>query len=289
MAEIEVIGPGTVSIGRGTSIGANVRAIFGAPGRIVLGDYVTIGENVKFVVEAGEVSVDDWSTLHSETTVLSKHGVTIGQHCWFGQSCVIDGTGGMTIHDGVRVGMYSQLWSHVAAGEQIEGCTLFAETPTVIEADVWLVGTCFVASGVTIGRRTVALSGSNVTKSCEADAVLAGAPARVREGISFYKPVSLDDKMDMLARWLNEYRVMHDLPDGSLEVNEKQITLDGGTDGRILFQREGEIEDGEPGGQTTVCSLETKHYSKAFTPLERKVLKFLSGNKARFYRAEQPI
>lgn len=284
MADIEVIGPGSVSVGRGASIGANVRAMFVTPGQIVLGDYVNIGDDTKFVVEAGEVTVDDWSTLHSGTTVLSKRGVTIGQHCWFGQNCVIDGTGGMTIHDGVRVGMYSQLWSHVAAGEQIEGCTLFAEVPTVIESDVWLVGTCFVASGVTIGRRTVALSGSNITKSCDAGAVLAGAPARVREGINFYKAIAPDEKMKMLAGWLEEYCAVHALPVTSLDVTDELITLDAGADGRIVFQRDGDIDGKQRDERTTRCSLATKHYTKTFTPLERKVLKYLSGNKARFYR-----
>ncbi|MCW6537276.1 acyltransferase [Sphingomonas lycopersici] len=285
MADIDVIGPGSVTIGKGSSIGTNVRAIFSAPTRIILGDYVSIGDNTKFIIENGDVTIDDWSTLHNDCSLFSKRGVIIGQHCWFGQSCVIDGTGGMTIRNGVRVGMYSQLWSHVAAGEQIEGCTLFAETPTVLEEDVWLVGTCFVASGVTVGRRTVALSGSNVTKSCEANSVIAGAPARVREGVNFYKPITLREKMALLAGWLEDFCVLYNLPRGSLTVTDAAIALDAGSDGRIVFHRDdGAVFEGD--GRTTHCCLTSKRYLKAFTPIEHKVLKFLSGNKARFYRAQ---
>jgi acetyltransferase-like isoleucine patch superfamily enzyme len=206
MNDITIIGPGTVRLGRNVSIQPGVRAIFSEPATIELGDYVTIGENTKFIVESSDVAIGDWSTIHNDSTVLCKRGVSIGQHCWFGQSTVIDGTGGMTIDNGVRVGMYSQLWSHVAAGEQIEGCTLFGETPSHLCEDVWLVGTCFVASGVTVGRRTVALAGSNITKSCPPDSVLAGAPARVREGLSFYRPVSMDEKVAMLRDWLDAFR-----------------------------------------------------------------------------------
>ena len=75
---------------------------------------------MKFVCDGGDVAIDDWTSFHDRCLVLSGKGVTIGQHGWVRTNTIIDGTGGITIGNGVRVGMYSQLWSHVAAGEQIE-------------------------------------------------------------------------------------------------------------------------------------------------------------------------
>ena len=34
--------------------------------------------------------------------------------------------------------------------------------------------------------------------------VVAGAPARVKEGLSFYRDISLDEKFALLARWLSQ-------------------------------------------------------------------------------------
>lgn len=278
-------GPGVVSVGNFSSIGKDVKAIFSGKGSITIGEYVTIGNGVKFIVESGDVFIDDWTTLHNDITVLSKSGVTIGEHCWFGQYTVIDGTGGLTIESGVRVGMYSQIWTHVAAGEQIEGCTLYAETPSRIGADVWLVGTCFVASGVNIGNRTVALAGSNITKDCPPNSVLAGAPARVREGLSFYREISLDEKFDLLREWLSEF-VMHvGLSSEHLAIDNEKISLSWNDEGRVIFHKntisfEKSLKIDAIG--ETHCCIESKRYKKAYTSAERRVLKYLSGNKARF-------
>ena len=51
--------------------------------------------------------------------ILAEEEMKIGHNCWFGQHTVLDATGGLEIHNGVRVGMFSQIWTHVASGEQI--------------------------------------------------------------------------------------------------------------------------------------------------------------------------
>ncbi|MDF2496167.1 hypothetical protein [Sphingomonas sp.] len=288
MNQINIIGSdrGQVEIGRNCSIGDGVKIIFVGQGIVRIADYVTIGDNVKMVIEGGEVSIGDWSTLHNDTTVFCKAGVTIGAHCWFGQNVVIDGTGGLTLEKGVRVGMFSQLWTHVAAGEQIEGCTLYAETPTHIEADVWLVGTCTVGSGVRIGSRSVALAGSNVVKNCPPNSVLAGAPAKIKEGINFYRDISLMQKFEMLKGWLLEapFAASADIVS---DDDAGIITVSMGDAGAIRFYRDAASFDEQRGrfGTDSACCIENKLYTKTFVAAEQKVLKHLSGNKARFTAA----
>ena len=273
-------------MGQGCSIAENVQIIFVKPATVKLGDYVTLGDGVKMIVDGGNVTIGDWTTLHSDTLVLSKTGVSIGQHCWFGQNSVLDGTGGLTVEHGVRVGMYSQLWTHVAAGEQIEGCTLFGERPIHVESDVWLVGSCIVASGVRIGRRTVALIGSNLTKDAPAEVVLAGSPAKIKEGLAFYKPVTLDEKFEMLKTWLRQLTDVPVIDAPNLTVNGDVMTVHWDDIEKVTFHKfasdfDRAISTRLP--KTTLCCVEDKRYVKAMTTAERSVLKALAGNKARFY------
>ena len=283
MAQPIVSGVGTVEIGHSSSIGDNVQIIFSMPGKVVIGDYCSLGPGVKIICSGGDATIGDWTTLHDGCLVLSgKHNV-IGDHCWFGQLSVLDGSGGLTIGRGVRVGMYSQIWSHVAAGEQIEGCTLYGERPVTIEDDVWLVGSCIVASGVTLGRRTVALIGSNITKSWPENSVLAGSPAAPKQNISFYKQITLDEKWVLLSGWASDIsRELH----LTLTADTKEaLVLADETGGRVFFAKlssaASELRATHPGA--TVCCIDDKTYNKCLTTVEKRVLKYLAGNKARFF------
>lgn len=286
MREIKKTGNGTIKIGNQCSIGENVSVIFSRPAIVDFGDYVSLGDNVKIIVDGGDVRVGDWTTLHSDTLVLSKSGVKIGAHCWFGQNTILDGTGGLTIENGVRVGMYSQLWSHVAAGEQIEGCTLYGESPIHICSDVWLVGSCMVATGVKIGKRTIALAGSNITKSCGDNVVLAGSPAKLKADLSFYREITLDEKFELLHRWLVELTFPSVNGAPSLTRENDVIIVHWGDAEKVKFYKlakayEVALESSHP--KTTLCCVEDKRYVKALTTAEKSVLKYLAGNKARFY------
>lgn len=286
MYDLNIQGNGQIKIASSAQVSPEIEVIFQSPGQITIGDYCVIGPGVKFVCAGGDVTIGDWTTLHDRCLVLSGKGVQIGAHCWFGQNTVIDGTGGITIGRGVRVGMYSQLWSHVAAGEQIEGCTLIGERPVVIEDDVWLVGSCIVASGVTIGYRSVALIGSNITKSCSSNTVLAGVPAVAKPNLSFYRDIALDEKWKLLKLWLEEIAMSMGI---KYHANDSDgtIALCTNTDlssESIIFTRNtvtaSQMRLQHP--EATVCCVEDKTYNKRLSAIELKVLKPLSGNKARF-------
>ncbi len=285
MNKFQITGEGHVEIGSFTQIHHSAQIDFIKPGRVTIGDYCNIGPSVKFVCSGGDVTIGDWTTLHEHCLVLCGERVIIGPHGWFGQNCVIDGSGGITIGRGARVGMYSQLWSHVASGEQIEGCTLFGQRPVTLEDDVWLVGSCIVASGVTLGRRTVALIGSNITKSWPAESVIAGAPAASKAGLSFYKNLSLDEKWDLLKTWVEAAAPGIGMSvealgtsalwvKGTTESGANQVAFVRDTaEAALLRARRTDI---------TVCCIEDKSYNKQLNATEQRILKVLCGNKARF-------
>lgn len=275
-------GPGTVEIGNFVNIGENVQFIFSEPATLKIGDYCTIGSGVKIISSSGDISIGDWTSMHDNCLVLSGAYVNIGQHCWFGQNSIIDGSGGLRIGNGVRVGMYSQIWSHVAAGEQIEGCTLFGERPVEIEDDVWLVGSCIVASGLKIGRRTIALIGSNITKSWPENSVIAGSPAAAKSNLSFYREITLEEKWTLMNQWIDSVSKKFKLKidrtkEGLLYVQSSEHH------GKVIFVKNNELFNTvSQMDQATICGIENKIYRKKLTKLEWVLLKFLSGNKARF-------
>ena len=289
MDEFNITGQGKVSTGRYTQIGEGAQIVFIKPGKVTIGDYCNIGPGVKIVCSGGDVEIGDWTTLHDNCLVLSTQYAYIGEHCWFGQNCVIDGSGGLKIGQGVRVGMYSQIWSHVAAGEQIEGCTLYGERAVVIEDNVWLVGSCIVASGVTLGTRVVALIGSNITKSFLGGSVIAGTPAALKPGLSFYRDITLDEKWALLLNWMGE------------AANELELTVTPEGDDRLFVHAINSSNDSiafvkktatatalrNEHPALTVCCIEDKTYNKQLNSTERQVLKYLAGNKARFHAIAQ--
>lgn len=273
----------TLIVGKKTKVHADVQFVGTGSGNVIIGDYCRIGSGVKVVVGDNDVLIGDWTTLHDNTLVLGGAGVTIGAHCWFGQNCILDGTGRLDIGNGVRVGMYSQIWSHVAAGEQIEGCTLIGERPVRIEDNVWLVGSCIVASGVTLGRRLVALIASNITKSFPANVVIAGAPAQIKDSLNFYRNIDVAEKFQLLVGWLEDYansnglnlQVKPDCSSVTVQLDDEYI--------EFFAEISGFDTALATDSQHTICCVQNKKYRKTFSQIEENILGFLAGNKARFY------
>ena len=281
MSDYKLIGDGSVELGEKCTLGEGVTFIINSPSKIIINDYVTIGDNVKFVVDAGDVYIDDCSTLHSNILIMSTKGLYISEHCWFGQNTVLDGTGGLYIGRGVRVGMYSQVWTHVAAGEQIEGCTLYGESPVKINNDAWLVGSCTVSSGVTIGEKAICMNGSNITKNVMPNTVVMGTPAKERENLAFYKHLDLAEKFSLLEIWLRSFCEFNDC---DLEINNDCISIVGSNDQAHFFKTISEYSKIVKESTVSYFCVENKKYIKSLNSLEGKLIKYLSGNKARFYK-----
>lgn len=277
------IGDGEVIFGEHVKIGDNVKFIFSKNNKITIGNNVTIGDNTKFIVSSGDVCIGDWTTIHEECLVLSEDGVSIGEHGWFGRNTIIDGTGGLIIKNGVRVGMYSQIWTHVAAGELIEGCRLIGKKAVVLENDVWLVGSCTVSSGVTIGEKAICLNGSNVTKSVIPNAVVAGSPAVAREKLKFYKPLTPEAKYSLMSEWMTIFSSEYDL---NLEMNHNGkniIKISKNDESLYMCLDVSDYESVETKENECKMCIETKKYNKTQLFIERLTMKYLSSNKARFY------
>lgn len=275
--------PDFVEIGKFNRIGENViiQAIRGAKSpKLVIGDCNIINDNVKILVGDEGVTIKDWNVIHNDILIIGEDKIEIGHNCWFGQNTILDGSGGLSVGNGVRVGMYSQIWTHVASGEQIEGCILYAKRKTVIENNVWLVGSCVVGSGITLGEKSTYLINSVVTKDTEANRVYSGAPAKLMEKANFYKNVSLVDKFDMLFNWACEYASEN--IDVVIKRNgNEEIEITNSENEKLYFISEiDNFQYDRP--LTTVFNMKDKTFEKKYTSLERSFYSFIYNNKARF-------
>ena len=244
----------------------------------VIGDNNIINDNTRIFIR-GEFRLGDWNVLHNDMLVMAEDHLLIGHNCWFGQNTILDGAGGLEIGNGVRVGMYSQIWTHVASGELIEGCTLFAKRETIIEDDVWLVGSCVVGSGIRLGYRSIALINSVLTKDTLANRVYAGSPAKIMEKGNFYQAISLDEKFEMLATWIKEFVALQEEPiDLVVELDHITIKASNSKESVIFFKtKPKELQNSQ-----SAFFLSDQTYIKTNTELQRNVYKYVYNNKERF-------
>lgn len=246
--------------------------------KVEIGDNNIINDNTRIFIH-GNFKMGDWNVLHNDMLVMAEQYVYIGHNFWFGQNTILDGAGGLTIGNGVRVGMYSQIWTHVASGEQIEGCTLFSKRSTIIEDDVWLVGSCVVGSGLKLGWRSVALINSVLTKDTLPDRAYAGSPAKLMENAKFYVKKTLDEKFELLMGWLQDFVILNTSVKLRNIDSKYMILEDVITNEKVIFSKNVDIEINE---EKSIFYLEDKTYLKTNSLLERKVYKYLYNNKARF-------
>jgi acetyltransferase-like isoleucine patch superfamily enzyme len=209
-----------VIVGRGAVIEDGVKIQGRSQGlarRVYIGDNAFIGHNTRAVVD--ELTIGDYTTLHNNALIAGDLPCHIGHCCWIGQHTILNSTGGLTLGNGVGVGAYSQLWSHIRHGDTLQGCRWNSSRPLVVEDDVWFVGHCIV-SPIRAQARSMALAGSVVTRDMEGNHVYAGVPARditARVGPQF-REVGLDAKYAALVARLEAFYALNPQEPRSIAV-----------------------------------------------------------------------
>jgi acetyltransferase-like isoleucine patch superfamily enzyme len=274
----------SVQLGSYNQIGKNVQIKYldahNKP-TVKIGDNNIINDNTRILVGTYPISIGDWNVFHNDMLVIVGKGVDIGHNCWFGQNTILDGTGELSIANSVRVGMYSQIWTHVASGELLEGCTLFGDSKVVIEDDVWLVGSCVVSSGVQLSKKSVFLINSVITKDSEPEKLYSGIPATINNKVEVWKRVDPVDKLKMLLEWSEvfccgkKYEINSQIESGYFSIkstDDKEML--------IFYTKE---EFTIPIEFTvSLFNILDKTLTKKNSLLERTFYKFIYGNKARF-------
>ncbi|CAB4142987.1 LpxD UDP-3-O-[3-hydroxymyristoyl] [uncultured Caudovirales phage] len=274
----------SVQLGNFNQIGKNVQIKYldeKIKPTVVIGDNNIINDNTRILIGTSPLYIGDWNVFHNDMLVMVGKGINIGHNCWFGQNTILDGTGGLSIANGVRVGMYSQIWTHVASGELVEGCMLFGDSQVTIEDDVWLVGSCVVSSGIHLRKKSVFLINSVITKDSEPEKLYSGTPATINNKVEVWKKLNPIDKLKMLLEWgelfcyNKKYKINNQIELGyfSIESTDDKEML-------IFFINEEFVIPTE--FCVSLFSILDKTLTKTNSLLERTFYKSIYNNKARF-------
>jgi len=280
-AEAIRIGEGAV-IERGTSIRG-----LGAPmRRFSMGDQAFVGFGSQILCP--EFAMGDYSQLHNTALATGYKPLAIGHNCWIGQSSILNCTEQLTIGNNVRIGTQSQLWTHVASGELLEGCTLFGESPLRLKDNVWIVGGAVISPGLVLERNSIVMTGSVLTRSTEPFHTYAGVPAKdVTEKLSFWKSMEPAEKAEMLRGFVDGFKIEQpDFADSIIFLDAGAAMPAAAANTVVVAER---VDDWEPArsGSYSLFDLSSKHYLKQRSPAEIAWMRWINGYRARFMPLEE--
>lgn len=278
-AEIIRLGDGA-EIGSGTS----VRAIRERTELLSIGDQALLDENCNVMVPRFECG--DYTRIFRNALISGYKPVTLGHNCWVGQGAILNSAETLTIGNNVRMGG-SQIWTHVASGEVLEGSRFYGEAPVIIEDDVWLMGFGHLISpGVTLARGTVVMASSVVSKSTEAYHTYSGIPARdVTDKLPAWDRPTPDEKWKKLRGFVQEFVAAQAPASGRVALVDDAAGLRNALAeevSHLIFARQVDDWDAVELSGHSVFDLATKTYWKQRTPLEIAWHHFALGFRARF-------
>ena len=126
----------------------------------------------------------------SSTKFLVNKGVDIKDYCWIGQHCIIDGSFGVYIGEGVQISGLCGIFSHSSHNSLRIMGRKYIEVPydkrlgyisgSVSIGDYSFLGVgCIILPGVTLGKGCIVGAGAVVNRSFPNHSIVAGVPARV--------------------------------------------------------------------------------------------------------------
>lgn len=247
-----------------------------------LGDNAFIGFRNQILVP--DFRMGDYSQLHNSGLNSGYKKLTIGHNCWIGQNSILNSTQDLIIENNVRIGTQSQLWTHAASGELLEGCTLFTEAPLVLKDNVWIVGGAVISPGLTLEKSSIIMTGAVLTKSTIEGHTYAGLPAKdVTEKMNFWKRVSISDKLEMIRNFSKTFKNLNP------QYSDKIFILNDDSDISKYDRRDvilivPEVKDFSviENTKASIFDLSSKFYIKRRTKIEIDFIKYNLGYRARF-------
>lgn len=153
--------------------------------------------------------------ISDTTSVHRPERVTVGDNVYIGHYCVLDGTAGLALEDGVQlaawVGVYTHS-SHIAIrlyGRHYldvpeDEMTGYERRPTTIGRYAYVGAHATILPGADVGQGAVVAAGSVVTEPVDAWSVVAGVPAKViGDSRQLDEPYLADP---LLAKWREEWQ-----------------------------------------------------------------------------------
>ena len=150
------------------------------PARIIGGNYITIGNNFSSFGRLRLEAIDRHNGVDFQPSVIIGNGVSINTDCHIG--CVNK----IFIGDDVLIASRVFITDHFhgeVSKEQLKikpsERIVNSPGPVIIEKNVWIGEGVVILPNVTIGENCIIGANAVVTKSFEANSIIAGVPANV--------------------------------------------------------------------------------------------------------------
>lgn len=248
---------GKMKWGRNITFGPNCK-------NINIGYGCFIGDDLYIDVE--DLEIGDYFTIHHGSVIHGKKCI-IGHNVWIGHYCILDAFGGLLkLGNNVGVGAHSQLWSHMKFGDRLAGCRWFKMEELVVGDGAWFVGHCIVAP-IVVEPQAMLMLGGLAVKDMKENHIYSGSPAQdVTDKMGYqFKDITLKEKETLFSGYLDEYR------DRGNDISFVKITTD--------------LKHGDS-PEKTYFNIESQEYIPRYTDGERKFMKFLLYDRAKFIPVE---
>lgn len=135
-------------------------------------------------------SYKKFTRYSSSTVFLNKSNIDIGDNCWIGPNCIVDGSGGVVIGEGVQIAGFTAIFSHsshlairLCGREYInldpENRIGYIRKPVFIGDYSFISVSSVILPGVKIGKGCLLAAGSVLKESVPDFSVVAGNPGKV--------------------------------------------------------------------------------------------------------------
>lgn len=265
--------------------------------RIAIGDNSLVGSDCRVFIPT--LVIGDYVKVHNHTLINGNKGCFIGHNTWIGQNNILNANENLIIGNNVGLGIYTSVWTHAFYGDLLEGCNVFKVAPTVIDDDVWVMGSYnVIAPGVHIGKKTIVMTQSFVNKDIPENHCVTGNPMRdITDRITPFRTVSMEEKISMIRGYIQEFLVQRypgkwaEITDGfnikgkSVEfqilfLDVADVDIVGDDTNKLIFTKRNLIEQDYK--FVTIFDLERREYTKRLTEFEIEVIGFLVSFRARF-------
>ena len=300
-----------VELGYRSSIGCDsvVGAVGGRADLIDIGDLSMIGDNNTVLLPT--LVVGDYVALHHHSLTSGYAPCVIGHNTWIGQNCTLNCTGELVIGNNVGIGAYTAVYTHAYNGELLEGCQVWSIEPVEVQDNAWIVGSFNVISpGVTVGARSMILTGSVVSKDVPSAHTVAGVPAKdLTEKLLPFKDLTPDEKLELMRRFVREFAEEVHTRDHT-PIAGGYVFGEGASAFRTVVCDTATAADFEAGpheaplsivyagsfgggfedipGDVVLFEIASKRYTKRLTEAESQLIRFMNGYRARFVPYDRP-
>jgi acetyltransferase-like isoleucine patch superfamily enzyme len=153
------------------------------PKKVFIGPKVFVERHAFLDPGAGRIIIGQSTRIYRYAMLQAQDGtITIGRNSTIHAFCMLRGVGDITIGNGVRIAPGVKMFSSDHRFDKLDTPIYeqgIVAKPIIIEDDVWIGSNAVITAGVTIGHGAVVGAGAVVTKSVDANTIVAGVPAQV--------------------------------------------------------------------------------------------------------------